>query len=549
MEFIHPSKDLAIATGGDFRISIKNSPPVCHTLVTEGYDKSGNVVQAERNIWVFTFAINEPYVKKYFNPLKPDSARITFAVIPQEYADPEVPPNPIAMQAEIRDCDSNLVYGPVELSDIAKKTQVFWWDSKDNSGRYTDPEKSPYLVSLILTYRDSKGGRARDVKIYTKTTNAPDFFDVPILTRLDPILEIPHDTTRYMEIEFGDTRPLYFSAVILTKEDDTGIPQNDYHCYHPNPYPGQRVIICDSAWNNQPLEFPVEKWQDIWGKIDHIRWCEIRPKIYDDDRDRVGYADSTVLGDWTGSFQGFGWGWQENQKNMYEGTLRYRVHVENRDLLGNLLQEATTPRGTDLFRVSVKGNYPTSDVVKWASSYLGVPYVLLTYPPPNGRNIYYDPPWNDHTIKTKIAKYRKKGYEGLDCSGLAGWAYIWVGEDLDNNPATVDSVDIDNTGATLLKTYYGKENLTVDSAQDGDMWFIDANEDGYITHVAIYVKIGNQNGIIHASSEANPSEEGDKVVKRTFQESQEKDGIDWLGSWAGDVEEQAGLGRKPHNQQ
>uniref|UniRef100_A0A7C6EH25 Uncharacterized protein n=1 Tax=candidate division WOR-3 bacterium TaxID=2052148 RepID=A0A7C6EH25_UNCW3 len=93
-------------------------------------------------------------MKKYFNPLKPDSARITFAVIPQEYADPEIPPNPISMNVEIRDCDSNIVYGPAELPDIARKNQVYWWNGKDNSDRYTDPEKSPYLVSFILfTYR------------------------------------------------------------------------------------------------------------------------------------------------------------------------------------------------------------------------------------------------------------------------------------------------------------------------------------------------------------------------------------------------------------
>uniref|UniRef100_A0A7C6AEY9 Uncharacterized protein n=1 Tax=candidate division WOR-3 bacterium TaxID=2052148 RepID=A0A7C6AEY9_UNCW3 len=56
-------------------------------------------------------------VKKYFNPLKPDSARITFAVIPQEYADPETPLNPISLQVEIRDCDSNIVYVSAEFSN------------------------------------------------------------------------------------------------------------------------------------------------------------------------------------------------------------------------------------------------------------------------------------------------------------------------------------------------------------------------------------------------------------------------------------------------
>ena len=35
--------------------------------------------------------------------------------------------------------------------------QVYWWDGKDNAGRYTDPGKSPYLVALKLTYRESQG--------------------------------------------------------------------------------------------------------------------------------------------------------------------------------------------------------------------------------------------------------------------------------------------------------------------------------------------------------------------------------------------------------
>jgi len=36
---------------------------------------------------VFTFAINEAYVIKYFNPLKPDSARIVYELLPLQYAD------------------------------------------------------------------------------------------------------------------------------------------------------------------------------------------------------------------------------------------------------------------------------------------------------------------------------------------------------------------------------------------------------------------------------------------------------------------------------
>ena len=477
-------------------------------------------------------------MKKYFNPLKPDSARIVYEILPLQYADPDIEPNPLKMEVEIRDCDSNVVRNDV-ISETEQRNQVYWWDGKDNSGRYTDPEKSPYLVDIKLNYREAKGGRQLGfINRSTNTTNAPAIIAAPILTRVDPYTEIPTDDIRYIEIEWGNSRPLYFSTVILTKEDETGIPENDYHCYHPT-YSGYRVLLHDPEWDNQPVEFNVEKWRYdlLWGSIHNIRWCEIMPAIYNDDQDRVGYADSTVLGNWTGPFSGFGWGWNENQKDMSEGTLRYRVHVENRDLLGNLLQEATTPRGTDLFRVSVKGNYPTSDIVKWTSSYLGVPYVLLTYPPPNGRNIYYDPPWNDPDIKTKIAKYRKLGYEGLDCSGLAGWSYIWVGEDLDNNPATVDSVDIDNTGADLLETYYGKVNLNNQDAQDGDMWFVDIGLNGSIDHVGVFYKKDEIRYIIHAEADANDKVVNELLIERPY----------WINNWGGYVQGQAGLGRRPHN--
>jgi hypothetical protein len=69
------------------------------------------------------------------------------------------------------------------------------------------------------------------------------------------------------------------------------------------------------------------------------------------------------------------------------------------------------------------------------------------------------------------------------------------------------------------------------------MWLIDGNEDGFITHVGIYVKINDEDGVIHASADV------DKVVKELFSTS----AVDWRAWWAGDVQGQAGLGRIPHN--
>ncbi|MCK4528155.1 C40 family peptidase, partial [candidate division WOR-3 bacterium] len=274
---------------------------------------------------------------------------------------------------------------------------------------------------------------------------------------------------------------------------------------------------------------------------------------------------TTLLGEWDKGI-GSGWGWQENEQDLDSlGTKRYRVYIKNR-IENKVVQDVKTPRGIDMFRVSIKGDYD-STIVQWASSYLDVPFVMkvegcpipgttLVYQPPYGRNQYYSAPWNDTTEKTRIIKGKHKGYEGLDCAGLAGWSYIWVGEDLDNDTTTSNVYDINNTSADMLEGYYGKDTLEMDDAVDGDMWFLDIPRhghpaDGVVDHVGIYVEIGGEDGVIHASSHAYPpypSNDGDKVVKRTFRNSARIDHIHWERDWAGNVEDQAGVGRKPHNQ-
>ena len=506
----------------DLLIYTDNLTPKRHTVYALGYNDIGPVADTI-NIWVFTFNIDEFNTEKYFNPLKPDSARVVYQIRPSGYGNPDSLPSPINMEVEIRDCDSVVVYTG-ELPYEVQKHQVYWWDGKDNDGEYTDPKKSPYLATITLTYQGGKGRPQGSVSRSTKTTNVPTIIAVPILTRIAPVVEKPTDGNRYLDIISGTSRPLYFSTVILTKEDNTETP---YHCYSPDFDMVGNTVIVHPEGGILPLEYEIEKWEDIlWGKVE-IEWQEIRPEIYNYSLDRVWYADSTTLGKWTSQYIGWGWGWEENEADMSEGTIRYRVHIKNQ--IGFMqFQEAVTPRGTELFRVSVKGNY-ANDIVKWASSYIGVPYVHDTYPPPKGRNIYYDPPWNDGNILTKCAKYRNSGYEGTECAGLAGWSYIWVGEDLDNNPATVDSVDIDNTNATMLKTYYGKADQEPDSARDGDMWFINNdNKPATIEHVGIFIVENSERKIIHASAKLY-----NEVVK-----------VSCSPWWTSHF---AGLGRRPHN--
>jgi|GEM_PF-1878450 len=491
--------------------------------------------------WLFTFEILENLVKKYFNPLKPDSARVVYQILPMQYGDPDTIPNPIKMEVEIRDKDSMLVYGPRELSIQEQKDQVLFWDGRDNTGEYTDPDSSPYLATIKLTYREAGDGRQEWViRRSTTTNNAPAIVGVPILTRIDDS-EIPTSKIRYLETP-GDLR---FSTVVLCKVNNTNDPLEDYQCYHPNPFLiSPTVKIYDPEWPApHEYEFEVKQWRLFtWGFLSHLRWCEVRPKIEDDNLDKVGYADSLVLGNWIYD-NGFGWKWGENTKEMLEGTLRYRVHVENWEA-GRKLQEATTPKGIDLFRVSTKGDY-TNNIVQWASSYIDVPYVLGIHPNEYGQN---------------IIKGLNYGYEGLECSGLVCWAYIRDGELLKNlNPDYPDDTVkcVNHTDCGRLHGYKGQTQHvviedTVNSdndvnwdgwddadfdkdkliepgdeiealerklkiAQDGDMWFIDWYYDGLgenacPDHVGIFFTRTIGNVVYNRIIEANANIKFNRVI-------------------------------------
>ncbi|MCK4422261.1 hypothetical protein KAW48_10730, partial [candidate division WOR-3 bacterium] len=113
-------------------------------------------------VWVFDFEIRENLVDKYFNPLKPDSGRVAYRLLPSEYADPDVSPSPINLKVEIRDKDDLLVYGPRGLTLEEQRRQVLYWGGRDNGGEVVDMEKYPYKADLILTYRTT-GAKGRQL--------------------------------------------------------------------------------------------------------------------------------------------------------------------------------------------------------------------------------------------------------------------------------------------------------------------------------------------------------------------------------------------------
>ena len=95
-------------------------------------------------------------MKKYFNPLKPDSARIVYEILPLQYADPDVAPSPLNMQVEIRDKDSVLVCVPRDLTYQEQKSMVLFWNGRDNEGDTVSFENGPFTVKLNLRYREGR---------------------------------------------------------------------------------------------------------------------------------------------------------------------------------------------------------------------------------------------------------------------------------------------------------------------------------------------------------------------------------------------------------
>jgi len=117
--------------------------------------RSDPIYPDTRPIWVIEFKIDEDNVTKYFNPYKPDSARIKYSLKPDDYADPDVDPKPISMEVEIKDKDEVVIN---ELRDLTKNEQrdkIIWWKGIDDNGDTLDYEGNPYNVNIKLKYKES----------------------------------------------------------------------------------------------------------------------------------------------------------------------------------------------------------------------------------------------------------------------------------------------------------------------------------------------------------------------------------------------------------
>jgi len=149
--------------------------PDKHYLCVEGFTEGGERVLDTRPIWVIEFKIDEDNVTKYFNPYKPDSARIKYKLEPPNYANPDSFPNPLSMQVEIRDKDSVLVYGPRDLTVDEQRHQLLWWDGTNNDEDTLDMEGNPYNVNITGKYKESATTTSSTLKATASSSEEGEF--------------------------------------------------------------------------------------------------------------------------------------------------------------------------------------------------------------------------------------------------------------------------------------------------------------------------------------------------------------------------------------
>lgn len=162
-----------------------------------------------------------------------------------------------------------------------------------------------------------------------------------------------------------------------------------------------------------------------------------------------------------------------------EGCLKFMIKAEYTDN-ENKDHTACSPDydggGINMPYAFLEGNY-ANKIVHTASRYMQVPYVM---------GIGRDEEGNE------IKKGSDYGFWGLDCSGLAWHAGYKPGNNL-----------CDYTNCEVLWNVFRKPELTKDDRQDGDLIFVDVDQNGFPDHVGIYVNEPDSNHIdeiIHATA-------------------------------------------------
>lgn len=169
----------------------------------------------------------------------------------------------------------------------------------------------------------------------------------------------------------------------------------------------------------------------------------------------------------------------EYQPTTEMGTNYYKVLADFDDLGGEghvYLNSAPDSEGIKLTIVPNIGSSFPLPVEKYAAMYLKVPYVYGYHKDEDGHI---------------VGKCYYSGFRGIDCSGLASYAY---------NDAYFEGIDVCNTNAEMLYEKYHISGATYDDKQPGDMIFLDMDGNGTADHVGIVCTVAT-NKVIHATSE------------------------------------------------
>jgi len=234
-------------------------------------------------------------------------------------------------------------------------------------------------------------------------------------------------------------------------------------------YKGNREVTEDT-WNAffPDCERPYMKWYLI--------------DVYADTIDKIVKYDRVFS-----SANGYDmWEWypcipKDSAKTIQWGTWYFQVRLTYDSLTpdGIVTREQVSASGTDLLYVSAfyHGGNP---IIETAEKYIRVPYVYG---------------WSYDEYGNPVGKTIDDGHFGIDCSGLACYAYNALGEGLD--------VDTDNT--TRLREYYLKPELGIDDVVEGDLIFVNP---GGSNHVMIVGPVSadryRKHFIIHATASTQP---------------------------------------------
>lgn len=299
--------------------------------------------------------------------------------------------------------------------------------------------------------------------------------------------------------------PMIWVIILGCTQEGKSLPNNPVECAIKEDYSDgklrAKVVYTGKIYNNSNWPYGTP----------YFTWYKIQPVVKND---VVCYEKSTIE---------YGAGKHECNWENIIGIRRYRFEVSNVDG-----KSGSSHRGVKAFKI-IRGGGFDNNIVNTASSYIRVPFVLGREKDVHGE---------------EISKGEFRGYGGLDCSGLAGWAYLRNGIDINPSYST-DLQKIDNTNAQMLYDSFKVANAKYGEWQSGDMIFVDAypesNPDGVVDHVGIIRIVGtnpnkNEDEVFHATKRTDP-QSGYHNISRSVMREQLKHRTYWESRFKG-------LGRK-----